>query len=381
MIRISKEMKFYGYIGFLIIVLAYIIAQLYVKSRLPEISWTGSDWLINYEDGGFKRRGMSGSFLFFIQDHLKIPLNTQIFLIQSIFFLLIFYFLIRLIWSKKLNWDILILLCSPLCLLFIPVNIFNSGRKEIILIALLSFFVYGKPSRVKKYILFIGFIIGLFLHELFYFYLPFVVAAYILKTNKIDLKYVGSLFLASTLVMLLLFFFGGEINQGQTLEFLKHRGVQLNKLNIFTYDMIKEREEMVAAYKSYILFALELLFMVFLSFIFVKKYLPLQVRSFKIFILISLVWVSPLYFLGADWFRWNHIYAVLLIILIISALPDNFVKIPFIEGKFNILLFLTSIVFFIIFFLHIQYDSSGNSKEILLQYIESKIPFVNFDAL
>lgn len=376
MIKISNDTKFYGYIGFLIIVFAYIIAQLYVKSHLPELSWTGSDWLINYEDGGFKRRGLSGSILFFIQDHLKIPLTSQIFIIQSFFFLLIFYFIIRLLQSKKLNWDILILLCSPLCLLFIPVNIFNSGRKEIVLIALLSFFVYGNPSKLKKYILFIGFIIGLFLHELFYFYLPFVIAAYTLKTNKIDFKYIGSLFVASTLVVLILFFFGGEINQGQSLVFLKNRGVQLNKFNIFTYDMVKERKDMVAAYKSYILFALELLFMVFLSFTFVKKYLPLQLKNFKIFILISLLWVSPLYFLGADWFRWNHIYAILLMILIISALPNNVGKTTYLEGRFNILLFIISIVFFIVFFLHIQYDSSGNSEEVLLQYIDNKIPSV-----
>ncbi|MEG2333179.1 hypothetical protein, partial [Chryseobacterium sp.] len=26
------------------------------------------DWLINYQDGGFKRRGLSGSFFFLIQD-------------------------------------------------------------------------------------------------------------------------------------------------------------------------------------------------------------------------------------------------------------------------------------------------------------------------
>lgn len=378
MIKIANDTKFYGYIGFLIIVFAYIIAQLYVKSHLPELSWTGSDWLINYEDGGFKRRGLSGSILFFIQDNLKISLNNQIFIIQTFFFLLIFYFIIRILQSKKLNWDILILLCSPLCLLFIPVNIFNSGRKEIVLIALLSFFIYGNPSKLKKYILFISFIIGLFLHELFYFYLPFVVAAYCLKTNKIDFKYVGSLFLTSTFVVLVLFFFGGEINQGQTLAFLKNRGVELNKFNIFTYDMVKERKDMVAAYKSYILFALELLFMVFLSFIFVKKYQPLQLRNFKIFILVSLLWVSPLYFLGADWFRWNHIYAILLIILIISALPNNAGKTICLEGRFNIPLFFISIVFFIVFFLHIQYDSSGNSEEALLQYIENMVSFVKF---
>ncbi|GAA5098339.1 hypothetical protein GCM10023210_34400 [Chryseobacterium ginsengisoli] len=374
--EISKNVELYGYIGFLIIILAYIVAQFYIKSHLPEVSWTGSDWLINYEDGGFKRRGFSGSILFFIQDILKIPLNTQIFIIQFFFVTMIFYFIIRLFLLKKINWDILILLCSPLCLLFIPINIFNSGRKEIILIALVAFFAYGEANHLKKYILFIGYIVGLFLHELFYFYLPFIIAVYILKTNKINLKYLLNLFLVSTLTVGILFFFGGEINQGKTIEILKLRGIKLSELNIFTYDMAKERKEMFAAYKSYILFALELLLMIFLFFAFVKRYLPLKVKVFKIFVLMSLIWVSPLYFLGADWFRWNHIYALLLIILIILALPDNDKRKPYIEGTFNTSLLLVSILFFIVFFLHIKYDTSGNSQEKLLEFIKDKIPFI-----
>lgn len=373
--RISKELKLYGYLGFLAIVLSYVIAQLYVKSHLPELGWTISDWLINYEDGGFKRRGLAGSIFFFIQDSLKIPLNTQVFIIQTLFFLLIFYCFARLLLSKKLNWDILILLCSPLCLLFIPVNIFNSGRKEIILMALLVFYVNGKPDRFKNGLLFTGYIIGLFLHELFYFYLPFVMAAYMIKAKKTDLKYIVSLFAASTLVVFVLFFCGGELNQGQSLELLQQRGVQFNKWNIFTYDAVRERKDMLDAYPSYMLFASELLLMIWLFFLFVKKYLPQKVNTFKAFIVISLVWVSPLYFLGADWFRWNHIYSLLLIILIISSLPDNESKTAYIEGKMNLPLLLLNVFFFIVFFLHIQYDTSGNSIESVIQYIKGKTPF------
>ncbi|MDY0932385.1 hypothetical protein [Chryseobacterium sp. CFBP8996] len=65
MIKASKEIKLYAYLGFLLSVLAYVLIQLYIKSKLPQISWTASDWLINYEDGGFKRRGLSGSFSVF----------------------------------------------------------------------------------------------------------------------------------------------------------------------------------------------------------------------------------------------------------------------------------------------------------------------------
>ncbi|AZA62919.1 hypothetical protein [Chryseobacterium indoltheticum] len=373
MIKTSKEVKLYVYFGLLLSVLTYVTIQLYIKSTLPQVSWTASDWLINYEDGGFKRRGLSGSFLFFCQDQFHISLPIQILCIQVIFFCFIFYFLIRIILTKKINWDILILICSPLCLLYLPVSIFNSGRKEIILLALILFFMSGKSTQFKKYFLFGGFILGLFLHELFYFYLPFVMAAYILKTKKIDVKYLGSLFFVSTFIIIILFFFGGEINQGQSIKILNNRGIELNKWNIFTYDAVKERKDMLVAYQSYILFSLELIFMTFLSFFFVKKHLPQYKNAFKIFILVSLVWVSPLYYLGADWFRWNHIYSFLLIILIISALPDYNGKSLCLEGRFNIPLLIIIALFFVEFYLHIQYDSAGNSAEYLLDFIESKL--------
>ena len=373
----SKQVSLYAYLGFLLSVLAYVIIQLYIKSKLPQVRWTASDWLINYEDGGFKRRGLSGSFMFFIQDQLNISLQVQIFCIQTFFFGLIFYFLIRIILTKKLTWDILLLICSPLCILYLPVSIFNSGRKEIILLALVLFFANGKPTEFKKYFLLIGYVFGLFLHELFYFYLPFVVAVYILKTNKIDLKYFASLFLLSTSVMILLYYCGGEINQGRSIEILRDRGIEFNKWNIFTYDAVKERKDMLFAYQSYILFALELFFMTFLSFTFIKKRLPQYKNTFKLFIVISLIWVSPLYYLGADWFRWNHIYSLLLIILLILALSNNDEKEVYIKGSFNIALFIVIILFFIVFYLHIQYDSSGNSKKYLIQFIENKLHLKN----
>ncbi|WP_336691011.1 MULTISPECIES: hypothetical protein [unclassified Chryseobacterium] len=284
--------------------------------------------------------------------------------------------MIRLALSKKLNWDILILICSPLCLLFIPVNIFNSGRKEIILLALILYFVSGKTNKIKKVVLFIAFLIGLFIHELYYFYLPFVIATYILKTKELDLKYLGTLFILSTAIMFILFFCGGEINQGQSLDILKHRGITLDRWNIFNYDAPLERKNMLLAYKSYILFALEFLFMTVLSFLFVKKYLPEKLKLLKIFIVISIIWVSPLYYLGADWFRWNHIYSLLLLILIICALPDNHEKNVYLQGKFNTSLFLVNILFFLVFYIHIIYDTSGNSTERSIQFIENKLYFI-----
>lgn len=204
--KTTNNIKLYAYLGFLVVLLVYVVYRLYAISGLPQLGWTASDWLINYGDGGFKRKGMSGSMLFFIQDHTGLPLSVQIFSIQTLFFVLIFYFTIRLLLSKILNWDIMLLLCSPLCLLFMPVDIFNAGRKEIILIALVLFLAFGKMTVWKEYLFLAAFIIGLFFHELLYFYLPFAVAVYLLKTRHVSFRFLGSLLLLSTAVMAVLFF-------------------------------------------------------------------------------------------------------------------------------------------------------------------------------
>jgi hypothetical protein len=40
------------------------------------------DWLVNYQDGGFKRRGLSGSFFFLLQDMTGVKLNILVYIFQ-----------------------------------------------------------------------------------------------------------------------------------------------------------------------------------------------------------------------------------------------------------------------------------------------------------
>lgn len=41
-----------------------IMSNLYHLDIVARDGWSFADWLINYEDGGFKRRGISGSLFF-----------------------------------------------------------------------------------------------------------------------------------------------------------------------------------------------------------------------------------------------------------------------------------------------------------------------------
>src|SRR6185436_17916032 len=61
------------------------------------------DWLINYEDGGFKRRGLSGTILFFIQDITHLKLTWIIYSIQLSLLILFLYNFLRLVWQKNIS--------------------------------------------------------------------------------------------------------------------------------------------------------------------------------------------------------------------------------------------------------------------------------------
>ena len=53
--------------------------------------WTMSDWLINYYDGGFKRRGLMGTLFIFFSDTFTIPLKWVVFIFQALITSLLFY--------------------------------------------------------------------------------------------------------------------------------------------------------------------------------------------------------------------------------------------------------------------------------------------------
>ncbi|WP_121489156.1 hypothetical protein [Chryseobacterium sp. 7] len=184
----------------------YVIFKLYGKATLSIQEWTLSDWLVNYEDGGFKRRGITGSMYFAVQDKFRISLPIQVYITQIIFYTLIFYAYFRLLVTKKMDWNILVLLCSPLCFMYFPVNLSYSGKREMILFALAAFFAFGKMTVLKERIFLILFCLSLFIHEMFYFFLPFFIAIHVLKTG--EKKYsLWMLFLGlSTVIMGILFF-------------------------------------------------------------------------------------------------------------------------------------------------------------------------------
>ncbi|MFC5875643.1 hypothetical protein ACFP3I_24145 [Chryseobacterium arachidis] len=362
------------YCVFLAVLFLYIILKLYGKATLSVHEWTMSDWLVNYEDGGFKRRGITGTVFFTVQDLFGISLPVQVFIVQVIFYGLVFYAYFKLLLTKKIDWNILVLLCSPLCFMYFPINLSYSGKREIILFALAAYFALGKMSILKERVFLVLFCVGLLIHEMFYFFLPFFIAIHTLKTGKRKYSFWILLFVLSSVVMGILFFFGKDINCGKSLEILEKRGVVFGRNNIFLFNFSDGVDLMKKEMVSYLLFILELLIGVSMFLYYVYLFYRNKFYGLLKFVIASFIWVAPLYILGIDWYRWDHIYAMLLFIIVMMVLPDNENrnKVSWNRNPFLKRFFIFNIIFFIFFFIHIQYDARGLSLQKVQEYYFSK---------
>ncbi len=361
------------YSFFLIMIFLYVIFKLYGKAALSIHEWTLSDWLVNYEDGGFKRRGISGTLFFAIQDTFGIPLPFQVYIVQIVCYALIFYAYFRLLLTKTIDWNILLLLCSPLCFMYFPVNLSYSGKREMILFALAAFFALGKMTVLKERIFLILFCLSLFIHEMFYFFLPFFIAIHFIKTGEKKYSLWLLFFAFSTIIMGILFFFGNEINGGKSLDIIRQRGVVFSDNNIFLYKFSDGIELIKHEVVSYLFFILELVLEVSMFLYYVFTFYRNKFNALIKFVAVSLLWVTPLYILGIDWYRWDHIYSMLLLIVVISILPDKVGSgISFNQNRFLKSFLFINIIFFIFFFIHIQYDGRGLSLQKVKEYYFSK---------
>lgn len=369
----KKNSIFLLYCFFLTAIFLYVILKLYGKATLPVHEWTMSDWLVNYEDGGFKRRGISGTVFFAMQDLFGISLPIQVFFIQVVFYALVFFAYFKLLISKKIDWNILILLCSPLCFMYFPINLSYSGKREIILFALVAYFALGKMTVFKERIFLVLFSISLFFHEMFYFFLPFFIFIHILKTGKNKYAFWLLFFAVSTITVGSIYLLGADINCGKSLEIIKNRGVVFGENNIFFFKYWNSIEIIKNEISSYLLFILELIIEISMFLYYAYTFYRNKFYTLLKFVLISLIWASPLYVLGIDWYRWDHIYSMLLFIIVVCMLQNNENnKISFNQNPFLKRFLIFNILFFIFFFIHIQYDGRGFSLQNVKEYYFSR---------
>ena len=178
--------------------------------------WILGDWLVNYEDGGFKRRGLSGTFFLLLNNLTNVNPAILVFsalvMLYGLFFLLLFILLRR----RKLGWSLLMLICNPATLLFWLGDGRGLGRKEIVVIILLALFVmtHNLHSRRRTLIFAALISVATLLHELTFFFVPYfmVFECWSGTVNRSRMKHFLVILLASGITLSAIAGFGTNVN-------------------------------------------------------------------------------------------------------------------------------------------------------------------------
>lgn len=321
----------------------YTLAFTYIYN-FKDDGYILADWLINYQDGGFKRRGLSGSFFFLVQDLTGIGLNYLVYFCQFTIISLFFWYYTKLIRYKITTLLYLSLLLSSIGFVGLLNTVTYVGKKEFIVFLLFTWFVYlldqDKLSKYKEYILCVLLCISTLLHEVTLFYVPYFAIALYVKMGKFEIKRYLKYFLATGIPAGLIILFGKNVNEGMSLEILNQRGVHPT-YGIFYWN-IDERQyikEHIIEYRLYFIsLAISLIHLVYYL-----KYLTSR-KILSILLVGAFLFSFPLFYLAIDWGRWMYIHMMLIIVLFALLLKKGdsiYAYEPIIiNNKFYITLFI-----------------------------------------
>lgn len=324
--RLEKFVQHFNskiFIYFLIAITAIYTLAFTLVFNLKDDGYILADWLINYEDGGFKRRGLSGSFFFILQDMTGLSLNYIVYFFQFIIISLFFWCYTKLIKYKIADLLYLSLLLSSIGFVGLLNTVTYVGKKEFIVFLLFTYFVYlldsNKLSRYKEYLFCLLLLISTLLHEVTLFYVPYFAIALYVKNGKLEIKRYIKFFMAVIIPAAAIVLFGKNVNEGMSLEILNRRGVHPT-YGIFYWD-IDERQYIKEHLNEYLLYFISLGISVFHIGYYLKY---LKGRKILYILLIgAFVFSFPLFYLAIDWGRWMYIHMMLIIILFALMLKKS----------------------------------------------------------
>jgi hypothetical protein len=309
------------------------------------ISWCDgtllADWLINYQDGGYKRRGLSGAITIPLSKWTGIYIGKLVFGIISFLYLIFSWLFIIYFRKIKLNFSLILVFLLPTTLLF-PINDFYAfARKEFLFYILLVFFLISKRKfdiYSWKYVIILSSIIVFIthLHESIVFYISYILILYFIdyfflkKGNLFKIFVIGC---SAFIPAFCIFIFGVNVNMGGSWEIFKSLGVNKNimdgilaypiegfgsdKTNSISFAIQKRYEFHIISYIITVL--------VFYYFIIKNKVLSSYLKKIIVIHLILLLISLPLFYLTIDWGRWLNIHFVSSFLILVSYLPvlDN----------------------------------------------------------
>lgn len=309
--------KISGFLAKLILVAVYLYTVFFTYFlNSKSDGYILGDWLINYQDGGFKRRGLSGSFFFFLQDVTGLNLHILVFLAQFCIITAFFVLVWVVLKSRVITLPYLSLMVSALGFVGLLNSIDYAGKKEFILFLIFIMYAYlivqNKLSQYKENLILIFLFCSVFLHEIVVFFIPYFVLAHYFVFKQKPIYYL-KYFVAVGVPAVLIYAFGGEINEGQSLLILRDRGVVFTK-GIFFWDAVDEKAVLRIRLNEFFMYFIGAL----LSMMHVALYIKIKAQQLKHigwFLLAAFLYSLPLFYLGLDWGRWYYIHMMMIILL------------------------------------------------------------------
>ena len=284
-------------------------------------AWQYVDWLINYQ-GGFVRRGLIGEFLFQIHNIINFDLDILIFTFVSFLYLMVSFFLIKIIkYLENSQLNTLIFL-SPGFFLYQIMNSEVIGRKDILFLLVLAFFVFFEKRLNNKNLFFVLILLVFFLslsHSIFLFYAPYLFFLFFLikSVRKAKVTF-AEIIIFSTFLFIIFFLI--YFNQGDELivseicksvkSFVTSDCETRGQMFWLGNDAKSHISVQVISFDHFLIYLFSIILVYF--FIFIKFYnSQFKIKNFKIHkfnpvfvLLILFLFTLPVYYLGSDWGRY-----------------------------------------------------------------------------
>lgn len=308
-------------ISFIFIVYGAVsIWNTYLQIIFHKNGWYLGEWVINYQDGGFKRRGLFGTLFIFINELTGIKLEYLVFSFISILYVWLFLLLIKLFRQKNNTLLTISLLLMPAGMGMILKDPTIAAKKEVLLFLLyLIYFLHVQSkSAVKNWVITLFIIIAILNHEAAFFYLPFLGFTYFINTSASAPDKIKNIMvyqiIPAGIVMVILYKLGFSIRTENSILFLKDHGLTLGQAGIYDYDpnynVLNFYKARIYAYQTYLISV----FLASLTFIVYCRFNRISMNRW--FIIVQIIFLAPLFYIAYDWGRWINIFFTLLTIWI-----------------------------------------------------------------
>ncbi|WP_143323173.1 hypothetical protein [Candidatus Pelagibacter communis] len=325
-------------------------------------AWQYVDWLINYQ-GGFVRRGLIGEFLFQIHNMINLDLDILVFTFVSFLYLMVSFFLIKTIKyleSSQLN---TLIFLSPGFFLYQIMNSEVIGRKDMLFLLVIAFFVFFEKRLNNKNLFVLLILLVFFLslsHSIFLFYSPYLFFLFFLIKSVRKVKVTFAEIIISSTSLFVIFFLiyfnqGDELIVSEICNSVKNFVNSDCEIRGQMFWLGNNAESHISVqyvnFNHFLIYLLSIILVFF--FIFIKFYNSkfkinnLSINKFNpaLLLLILFLLTLPVYYLGSDWGRYIYLsFSGSFFIFIFCIKEKLFLKNY--EIKFNKIFFILLVIIY-----------------------------------